>query len=141
MPVYLQTGLSSCVPMSSYPITTMPFAGPCLGSIAGAVGAGIGACISAAAATLIETIRKRKENMAMCKKCRMGQSTRAPSACTAQVGGRRATETLSRSATSSQSGFCLLDPNHRVILDTPDYHDILVVFDGCEWVHEAQKHD
>jgi len=43
----------------------MPFAGPCLGSIAGAVGAGIGACISAAAATLIETIRKRKGNMAM----------------------------------------------------------------------------
>ena len=66
---------------------------------------------------------------------------RAPSTRTAQVGGSRATETLSRSATSSQSGFCLLDPNHRVILSTTDYLDILVMFDGCEWVHEVQEHN
>jgi hypothetical protein len=38
----------------------------------------------------------------------------------------------------AQSGFCLLDPNYRVILSTPVYLDIPVTFDGCEWVHEAR---
>jgi hypothetical protein len=90
MPMHLQTGSSSCVPMSSYPMTTIPFASEsCLGSIAGAVGAGIGACTSAAATALIELNCNRKENMMGRVGSRTDHSTRGICACTTEFSGRR----------------------------------------------------